>query len=198
MPAAADRLGPVLPESWFQRDAPVVGVELLNKILVSQNAAAEVVAGRIVEVEAYTEDDPASHTFVGRTQRNEVMFGPAGRLYVYLSYGIHHCANVVTGSTGVGQALLLRAVVPVCGIETIRSRRRGRSDSELANGPGKLCEAFAIGLSLYGADLTSRASPITIVDDGTEPPSSPLIGPRVGISKGVETPWRFRVSGRMS
>lgn len=189
----SDRLGPVLRESWFRRDAPIVALELLNKVLVSRISGDEVVAGRIVEVEAYAEDDPASHTFVGRTARNQVMFGPAGRLYVYLSYGIHHCANVVTGPSGVGQALLLRAVVPVRGIETIRSRRRDRPDRELVNGPGKLCSAFAIDLGHCGVDVTDQASPVTIVDDGAEPPLSPSVGPRVGITKGVDTPWRFRV-----
>jgi len=123
-----------------------------------------------------------------------VMFGPPGRLYVYLSYGIHHCANVVTGNAGSGQALLLRAVAPLCGIETMRLRRAGRLDHELANGPGKLCEAFGIALEHYGTNLAEPLSPVTIVDDGTDPPESPLIGPRVGISRGIDTPWRFRVS----
>jgi DNA-3-methyladenine glycosylase len=194
MPSVHEPLGSVLPESWFERDAPVVGCELLNKVLVSQVAGDEVVAGRIIEVEAYTEDDPASHTYRAlHTSRNRVMFGPPGRLYVYLSYGVHHCANVVTGRDGVGQALLLRAVIPVYGIETVRSRRHGRPDRELANGPGKLCEAFAIDLDHYGTNLTKPRSVVTVVDDGTEPPPSPLVGPRVGISKGVDTPWRFRV-----
>ena len=185
--------GSVLPESWFQRDAPVVGLELLNKVLVSRSADNKVVAGRIIEVEAYTQDDPASHTFGGLTPRNRVMFGPPGRLYVYLSYGIHHCANVVTAQDGVGQALLLRAVVPVSGIDTIRSRRHGRHDLELVDGPGKLCEAFAVDLGHYGTNLTETHSPVTVIDGGMEPPSSPIIGPRVGISKGVDTLWRFRV-----
>jgi DNA-3-methyladenine glycosylase len=185
--------GSVLPESWFQRDAPVVGLELLNKVLVSRSADNKVVAGRIIEVEAYTQDDPASHTFGGLTPRNRVMFGPPGRLYVYLSYGIHHCANVVTAQDGVGQALLLRAVVPVSGIDTIRSRRHGRPDRELVDGPGKLCEAFAVDLGHYGTNLTETHSPVTVIHDGMEPPSSPIIGPRVGISKGVDTLWRFRV-----
>ncbi|MBG7606276.1 MAG: DNA-3-methyladenine glycosylase [Actinobacteria bacterium] len=193
MPAARESFGSMLPASWFQRDAPVVGRELLNKVLVSRVPGDEVVAGRIIEVEAYTQDDPASHTFGGPTPRNRVMFGPPGRLYVYLSYGIHHCANVVTAQDGVGQALLLRAVTPVHGIETIRLRRHGRPDRELVDGPGKLCEAFAIDLGHYGTNLTDTHSPVTVIDDGMEPPSTPVIGPRIGISKGVETPWRFRV-----
>ena len=96
------------------------------------------VSGRIVETEAYTRADPASHSFNGPTARNAVMFGPPGRLYVYLSYGIHCCANVVTGADGDGQAVLLRAVAPIEGLDVIRARRRGRSDRDLANGPGVL------------------------------------------------------------
>lgn len=193
MASAHPKLGLVLPEAWFDRDAPVVGPELLNKILVSHCDGEDVVAGRIVEVEAYTQADPASHTYSGRTPRNDVMFGPPARLYVYLSYGIHYCANVVTGNTGAGQALLLRAVVPLEGVETMRLRRIGRPDNELTNGPGKLCEAFGIGMEHYGTNLAEPSSSVTIVHDGTDPPAAPLIGPRVGISQAVDIPWRFRV-----
>jgi DNA-3-methyladenine glycosylase len=150
------------------------------------------VSGRIVETEAYTRADPASHSFNGPTARNAVMFGPPGRLYVYLSYGIHCCANVVTGADGDGQAVLLRAVAPIEGLDVIRARRRGRSDRDLANGPGKLCEALGITLADDGTALTDGSSPIRIVDDGTPPPE-PTIGPRVGITRGADTPWRFEV-----
>lgn len=150
------------------------------------------VSGRIVETEAYTRTDPASHSFNGPTARNAVMFGPPGRLYVYLSYGIHCCANVVTGAEGDGQAVLLRAVIPLEGLDVIRSRRRGRRDRELANGPGKLCGALGISLADDGTEITDRSSPICIVDDGTPPPE-PSIGPRVGITRGADTPWRFEV-----
>ena len=145
-------------------------------------------SGRIVETEAYTGDDPASHSYRGRTARNSVMFGPAGRLYVYLSYGIHHCANVVTGSVDDGQAVLIRAIVPVDGIDTML-RRRGRTP--LADGPGKLCRALGIDLDDNGIDL-GVAGPIRIFDDGTQPPADPVVGPRIGISTGRERPWRFR------
>lgn len=123
--------------------------------------------------------------------RNDVMFGPPGRLYVYLSYGIHCCANVVTGAVGDGQAVLLRAVVPIEGLDLIRSRRAGRLDRELADGPGKLCTAFGITLGDNGADVTS--SSIRIVDDGEPTPADPIVGPRVGLSRGIDTPWRFRL-----
>ncbi len=145
-------------------------------------------SGRIIETEAYTADDPASHSFRGRTARNSVMFGRAGRLYVYLSYGIHCCANVVTGRDGDGQAVLLRAVEPLDGVEEMW-RRRGRLP--LADGPGKLCQAFRISLDDDGVDLAGPG-PIRIVDDGTPPPADPVAGPRVGISKAIDRPWRYR------
>jgi DNA-3-methyladenine glycosylase len=157
------------------------------------------VSGRIVETEAYQRDDAASHSFNGATPRNAVMFGPAGRLYVYLSYGIHACANVVTGSDGDGQAVLLRAVAPIAGLDVIRSRRSGRLDRDLANGPGKLCQALGLTLSDNGANLSDSgvdaSSPIRIFDDGTPPPPDPMVGPRIGITKAVDTPWRFRAPG---
>jgi DNA-3-methyladenine glycosylase len=151
-----------------------------------------VTSGRIIETEAYAADDPASHSFRGRTPRNAVMFGAPGRLYVYRSYGIHWCANVVTGAVGDGQAVLLRAVVPVDGIGVMRGRRQGRSDPQLANGPGKLCAALGIGGDDDGVELAA-ASPIRIVDDGTPPPPDVLVGPRVGITRAADTPWRFRI-----
>lgn len=148
-------------------------------------------SGRIVETEAYVRSDPASHSFNGPTARNAVMFGPPGRLYVYVSYGIHCCANVVTGVDGDGQAVLLRAVVPVEGLDVIRARRVGRPDRHLADGPGKLCEALGITLADDGAAVTDASSPIRVIDDGTPPPD-PIVGPRIGITKAVDAPWRFR------
>ncbi len=164
--------------------------ELLGKLLVVDRGGVRV-AGRITETEAYTQDDPASHSFRGTTSRNEVMFGPAGRLYVYLSYGVHVCANVVTGAEGEGEAVLIRAVEPTLGLAAMRARRgEGRP---LADGPGKLCQALGLRLSDDGVDLAASDASIQIVDDGTPPPDDPLVGPRVGISKGVDTRWRWRV-----
>jgi DNA-3-methyladenine glycosylase len=170
-----------------------VAPDLLNKLLVVRRRAGETTSGRIVEVEAYDQFDPASHTFVGPTRRNAAMFGPAGHLYVYLSYGIHHCANVVTGEPGVGSAVLIRAVSPVDGLASMRRRRGVANDRDLSDGPGKVCQALAIDLADYGADLTDPQSAVTIVDDGVEPPADPRVGPRVGISKAVDTMWRFRL-----
>jgi DNA-3-methyladenine glycosylase len=170
-----------LPVSFFARDATRVAPELLNKVF-----AAGGCRGRIVEVEAYTSDDPASHCYRGPTTRNAVMFGPPGRLYVYVSYGLHHCVNIVTGPPGDGQAVLLRAAEPLDGVPLMR-RRRGRTTG-LADGPGKLGQAF-------GLTLADNGVPAAVFDDGVAPPSDPLIGPRVGISRAVDWPRRYRISG---
>jgi DNA-3-methyladenine glycosylase len=175
-----------LPRRFYARDALEVAPELLNKVLI-----VGACAGRIVEVEAYRSDDPASHSFRGRTPRNTAMFGRPGLLYVYFTYGMHHCANVVTGAEHDGQAVLLRAVVPCAGIDAMRSRRGPRSDRELADGPGKLCQAFGIDRSHDGVDLCTSAG-VLIVDDGTPSPVDPLVGGRIGIRQGGEHPWRWR------
>jgi DNA-3-methyladenine glycosylase len=169
----------------LESDAPDVAPLLLNKLLVHGPCV-----GRIVEVEAYREDDPASHSYRGRTPRTAVMFGPAGHLYVYFTYGMHFCANVVTGEEGHGAAVLLRAVTPIAGLDLMTERRNGRRD--LADGPAKLCQAFAIGPTQNGADLCTAAD-IGLFDDGTPPPAKPSVGPRIGISKAVDVPWRWRV-----
>jgi len=182
-----------IDRAWFERDAPIVAPELLGKRLVAATTEGVIVAGRIIEVEAYTRDDPASHTFRGQTPRNSVMFGPAGHAYVYISYGIHRCLNVVTGATGDGQAVLIRAVEVLDGLETVVERRAGRSHRELTNGPGKVGEAFAIDLSHNGLDLLDSRNAVHVADDGTPPPVGPVVGPRIGITEALERPWRFRV-----
>lgn len=166
----------------------MVAAELLGKLLIVDTGDGRT-SGRIVETEAYTADDPASHSFRGLTARNAVMFGTAGRLYVYLSYGVHTCANVVTGAEGDGAAVLIRAVEPIDGVAVMRARRgAGRP---LADGPGKLCQAFGIGLGDNGLDLCG-GGPVGLLDDGTPPPRDPIVGPRIGISKAVDVPWRWR------
>ncbi len=174
----------VLDQAFFARDALVVAPELLGKVLVAGPCA-----GRIDEVEAYRSDEPAAHSYRGPTPRTAVMFGPAGRLYVYFSYGVHHCANVVTGPDGDGQAVLLRALTPLRGIEEMSARRHGRVGA-LADGPGKLCQALGIDLGDTGTDLTAGGE-LRIVDDGTPPPPTFLTTPRIGITKAVDLPWRF-------
>ena len=180
-----------VPLRLFAGEAPEVARLLLNKVLVVGPCR-----GRIVEVEAYTADDPASHSFRGPTARNAVMFGPAGRLYVYFTYGMHHCANVVTGRAGDGQAVLLRAVAPLAGIAVMEVRRGvvGRP-RELANGPGKLCQAFGLDRSWDGAALRPRHGGVSIVDDGVPPPAVPGRSTRVGLRVATDRPWRWFVAG---
>jgi DNA-3-methyladenine glycosylase len=164
---------------------------LLNKLLVRGDRV-----GRIVEVEAYRgEDDPASHAYRGLTGRNAVMFGRAGMLYVYFTYGMHWCANVVCGTEGVARAVLLRAIEPLSGLEAMRAARpAARRDRDLGNGPAKLCQALGITGLDNGTDLLGPG-PVALMDDGTAPPAVAGRGPRVGIVNGAELPWRFWVEG---
>lgn len=182
-----------LERSVLAGDAPEVAPRLLGAILVHGDCA-----GRIVEVEAYTADDPASHSRSGPTPRNASMFRGPGTAYVYLSYGVHHCLNVVTGAEGDGQAVLVRALVPLWGVGLMRRRRGGaaglRATAQVVTGgPGKLCQALAVDRSHDGVDLCDPSSPLRLLDDGTPPPLTPLVGPRVGISRAVDRPWRWRM-----
>lgn len=149
------------------------------------------VAVRLTEVEAYDgANDPGSHAFNGRTPRNDVMFGPPGHLYVYFTYGMHHCCNVVTGEDGTASAVLLRAGEVVDGLELARDRRTPGPDRDLARGPARLCQALGIDRSCNGSDL-SRGE-LTL-----EPPREPVgrdrvsAGPRVGLRHAADRPWRF-------
>jgi DNA-3-methyladenine glycosylase len=184
VPGSAEGLGRLL-------DGPVLDVapRLLGAVLrhVTDDGP---VAVRLSEVEAYDgPGDPGSHAHNGRTARNAVMFGPSGHLYVYFTYGMHHCCNVVVGEDGNPSAVLLRAGEVVEGLEVARSRRRG-SDRDLARGPARLCEALGIDLSHNGADLSH--GPLTL-----RAPDSPVAdvatGPRVGLRKAADRPWRFWV-----
>jgi len=153
-------------------------------------------AARIVEVEAYGgADDPASHAYTGERPRNRTMFGPAGHLYVYRSYGIHACANVVTGADGVGSAVLLRAAAPVSGEEAMwAARPAARRSRDLTRGPGRLCEALGITLDHDGVDLFDPTSPVRLC--GPRGPGGTVeVSGRVGLTKEVERPWRFWLSG---
>jgi DNA-3-methyladenine glycosylase len=150
-------------------------------------------AGRIVEVEAYAEDDEASHSFRGKTNRTAVMFGPHGHLYVYFTYGMHYCANVVTGQEGYGAGVLLRAIEPLEGEELMEANRGGMSGRNLTNGPGKLTQALAITMSLGGHDL--HQPPLQLVVQPPLPPESIVQTTRIGISKAAEKAWRFYEKG---
>jgi DNA-3-methyladenine glycosylase len=179
-----------LGRAFFARHSSIVAPDLLGKILVVGSCR-----GRITEVEAYGgSEDAASHAARGQTTRNAVMFGSAGVLYVYFTYGMHHCANVVTGPVGDAQAVLLRGVEPLEGLDEMRIRReKARSDRDLANGPGKLCAAFDIDLRHNSLDITKAG--IGIFDDGFVP-AGVVVTPRIGISKAVDVPWRWLTTAR--
>jgi DNA-3-methyladenine glycosylase len=186
--AEADLLGPV----------DVVAPALLGCWVVTDRPAGRV-ALRLTEVEAYSGagEDPASHAHRGPTPRAEIMFGPPGRLYVYFSYGVHWCANVVVGPVGRGSAVLMRAGEVVVGEELARSRRpAARAARDLARGPARLTQALGIGPDDRGADLLSPSSDVRL--HAGSAPASVSAGPRVGISQAVDLPWRFWETGAPS
>jgi DNA-3-methyladenine glycosylase len=182
-----------LGTAFFAREAELVARELLGARLVS-NLGGVTTAGVIVETEAYGgPDDPASHaaTRVGRTGRNAAMFGPAGRAYIYRTYGMHWCANVVTGRQDDPQAVLLRGLDPLMG-EQEMVRRRGRTEA-LASGPGRLCQALDIGGALYGHDLSGP--PLELRPGWTVPDSGVGVSGRIGVRAASDWPLRFFVRG---
>lgn len=186
-----------LPRAFYDRDTVQVARELLGALLVRE-LEGHVLIGRIVETEAYVGlDDKASHASVGRTERNKVMFGPPGYAYVYVIYGVHHCLNVVTEREGFPAAVLIRALEPLKGVNIMRERRGGRSDIELTNGPGKLCQALGIDLRLYGHDLT-QGTALWIARGHAVDEDAIVQGPRVGVrgdQRALTMPWRFAIRG---
>jgi DNA-3-methyladenine glycosylase len=190
-----------LGRSFYSESSVEVAPRLLNKVLARLDGSGRVlVSGRIVEVEAYMGDiDPASHAYHGETRRNAVMFGPPGRLYVYFTYGMHWCANVVCAREGVAEAVLLRALSPMTGIEEMRAAREAKgvvvSDLHLLSGPARLCQALGIDRQLDGADLVTADRGIVVLDDGIEPPGEPSQSARVGIRVGTDLEWRWWVPG---
>ena len=177
--------GPRIEPAFFERDPCMVARELIGCELLLDG-----VGGRIVETEAYAEHEPACHAYVGRTARTEVLFGPPGRAYVYLSYGIHQLFNVVVDSPGVGAAVLVRALEPSRGVERIRAQRPGRSDRELCSGPGRLTTALGIGSHHNGTKIGSGGLELRH-PPAAAPTAGIVSGPRIGISKAVELPWRY-------
>jgi DNA-3-methyladenine glycosylase len=171
-----------------------VAPDLLGRILVGCSESGTRLAARIVETEAYESDDPASHAFRGRTARNAVMFEEPGHLYVYFTYGMHFCMNAVTGRTGEGMAVLLRAAEPIEGLDEMRRRRGRPEDLELCSGPAKLCQAFGVDRAFDGADLV-RGNDLWITDGTPIASSLVVVGPRVGVRVGLEQEWRFSVDG---
>lgn len=186
----ADRWQP-LPRRFFAREAPGLARALLGCLLVHDGPGGRA-AGRIVETEAYDETDPASHSYRGLTPRTRVMFGPAGFLYVYFSYGVHWCANVVAGRDGYGAAVLLRALEPIAGIELMATRRRTADPRFLCRGPGRLAQAMGITGGDNGVDLT-HGRLFVARDEATRPEI--MVGPRIGITRAADKPWRFSVAG---
>lgn len=181
----------IVSRDFYHRDPTEVAPDLLNKLLCCVDGRA----GRIVEVEAYRGvDDPAAHTFRGRTARNATMFGPPGHMYVYFTYGMHWCANAVCSEENVGAGVLIRALEPVAGLAHMRQlRAKASGDRELCNGPARLTQAMGITGIHNGLDLASGAAAYTIADDGTLPPETAWVRPRIGISRALDFPWRWCV-----
>ena len=178
-----------MKRAFFDRSVHEVARELIGYEL-----AIGETAGVIVETEAYEAADPACHAYIGRTARNQVLFGPPGHAYVYLSYGIHSLLNFVTEPEGSASAVLIRAVEPLRGIELMRERRGQQAVEQLCSGPGKLAEALGVGLSLNGADLFER--PFELSEPTKEWAGLEIVAsPRIGITKAAELPWRYCVAG---
>jgi DNA-3-methyladenine glycosylase len=179
-------VGERLTRGFFARPVHEVAPELIGATLL-----VEEVGGRIVEVEAYDQDDPASHSFRGRTPRTASMFGPAGQAYVYRSYGIHWCLNLVCGEGGRAEAALVRALEPTRGLEAMRKRRGLEAPRALCSGPGKLCQA--LGITRVYDGLALDEPPFELLARESEPPLA--VGVRVGITRAVEQPWRYGLAG---
>lgn len=182
-PGATDRL----ERDFFDRSVHAVARDLVGCTLLYEGCG-----GIVVETESYEADDPACHAYVGLTERTKVLFGPPGYAYVYLSYGIHSLLNAVAEPEGEAAAVLIRALEPTHGVELMRERRGGKPDHELCSGPGKLTEALGIDLGDNEADLTRE--PFLLTPPEGAPPEV-VTGPRIGITKAVERPWRFCAAG---
>ena len=179
---------PRLPRRFFVRDPVVLARDLLGRVLFYKTPEG-LLAGRIVETEAYTgAADPASHAFRGRTARNAVMFGPAGHAYVYFTYGMHHCLNVTAGAQGTAGAVLLRALEPLAGVEIMRARGDHGPESRLLSGPGKVGRAFGLSLVDNGRDFTR--GPLGLATGAPVPDREVAISRRIGISRAVDLPYR--------
>ena len=183
-----------LARSFFARPARIVARELLGAELRRRIGETWLV-GRIVETEAYGANDPASHGFRGRTPRTNVMFGPPGFSYIYFTYGMHHCFNVTCDEEGLAEAVLIRGIEPLEGIETMRKFRPGITlDRNLTNGPGKICQAFNLARTESGIDLLGDGE--IILAQGKQVPSAEIVvTSRIGISLAKDEQWRFYIRG---
>jgi len=178
--------GKPLTREFFARPVHEVAPELIGATLLVDD-----VGGRIVEVEAYDQDDPASHAFRGRTARTASMFGPPGHAYVYRSYGVHWCLNLVCAEDGRAEAALVRALEPRRGLDAMRERRGLDPERALCSGPGKVCQALALTGVHDGLPLDEP--PFRVLARESEPPLA--VGPRIGITRGVDHPWRYGLAG---
>ncbi|HEY1390943.1 MAG TPA: DNA-3-methyladenine glycosylase [Ktedonobacterales bacterium] len=185
----------ILPCAFYARPTLDVARDLIGKSLYRQTQDG-VTAGVIVETEAYISAiDPAAHGYRGKTPRNAVMFGPPGRAYVYFTYGMHYCLNVVTEDDGVAAAVLVRALEPTMGLPLMRARRGERiADRDLARGPGRLCAAMALTVAENGLNL--RGDALWLTETPSFPPDAPVVAtPRIGITQAADWPWRFVLAG---
>lgn len=185
--------GNAFPMELLTQGADLAAVGLLGCLLVRDWPDGTHSAVRIVETEAYDQNDPASHTYHGRSERNRAMFGPAGHAYVYFTYGMHYCVNVTAGADGFGCGVLIRAGEPIEGVEHMTQLRGGRTGAQLTNGPAKLCQALAIDKSLYGHDL--RMPPLRLVRASLREGERIGCTPRIGISKAADRPRRLIIMG---
>lgn len=185
-----------LPRSFYEQDTLDAAQALLGKVVVRRLPTGETVSGVIVETEAYLTGDPASHAFRGKTARNATMFGPPGHAYVYFTYGLHMMLNLVCRSEGMGEAVLIRALEPVEGLDAMH-RLRGETlpDKQLTNGPGKLAQALGLTRVVDdGKDVTDPDGDLIVVPHNC-PPFEIVTATRIGISQAVDRPWRFYVRG---
>ncbi len=179
-----------LSREFFARDAALVARQLLGCVIVHETPQG-IISGRIVETEAYKQDDEASHSYHGQTKRNAVMFGQAGHAYVYFTYGMHWCFNVVTGQAGQAEAALIRALEPLEGIALMQANRNRQKLTDLCSGPAKLVQALGISASYNGADITMP--PLYIY--GTHTHQKIITTTRIGINVAIDKPLRFYISG---
>jgi len=185
-----------LPREFYVQDTRAVAQKLLGQIVQRRLPTGGLLSGIIVETEAYLKDDPACHAYRGRTPRNSTMFGPPGHAYVYFTYGLHMMLNLVCAPEGTAEAVLIRALEPVEGVEAMRQNRRGILETrQLTNGPGKLAQALALTrLTHDGVDLTEPSSELLILPNEYSP-FEMVTKTRIGITQGVDLPWRYYVAG---
>ncbi len=185
-----------LPAEFYLQDTRDAARKLLGQLLVRTLPSGETLSGIIVETEAYLKDDPACHAYRGQTPRNAAMFGPPGRAYVYFTYGLHMMLNLVCAPAGVAEAVLIRALEPVSGLDAMRLNRGGIAETkQLTNGPGKLAQALALTrLDHNSLDITQPGAALMVLPRES-PPFTTVETTRIGISQGVELPWRYYVSG---